>query len=909
MTSWAGRLGRLALRAWPSELRARFGDELRLVFEEAWGGAGPLQRLGLLGDLLVHGVRERFARVPRRRRAPSPSDPPLPAGPRSPMHDLVQEIRFAVRSLRRTPAFTIAAILTLALGIGANTAIFSVVDGVLLRPAPFDDIDRLMMVWETDRASGTTREPASIPDFADFQTRSRSFSQLAAMWAISGTVGGDDGEPTRVPALWASHQFLPMLGIAPLAGRVFLPEEDVNGGPNVVLISEALWRSRFNADQRVVGRTIRISERPFTVIGIMPGGADFGVLQILKAAAYSRGFADQFGATRVDLWLPMQADPARADRGNHPLLVLGRLTPQATHVSAQDEMTRIAADLERAYPEPNDQRGVHVEPVADVVFGPVRPALYVLLGSVALVLIVASANVANLLLARGAGRLREVTVRAALGAGFARITRQFLVESAVLTLAGAGLGFLFAWGGLGLLLAFAPPSIPRVDAVALDGRVLAMTLTISLLVAVVAGLVPTLQARKAELAPSLQSDPGRGSSASREHRRLRSVLVVSELALAVMLMVGAGLLIRSLWRLQQVNPGFETEGVLKAEFLLPGSRYPQRMRDFPAWTEIRRFHDETVARLRALPGVTGVAIAGRHPLDAGYTSSISVAGREGEARDWPEPSIRQVDEGYVSTLGVPLLSGRDFAASDDASSPPVLLVNEEARRVFFGGRDPLGQRINLWGQQRTVVGVLGGERIRGQAEVIPPAIYMPAGQSPIGVGSILVRTAGDPSALVPQVRRVVAEIDPLVPLFGMEPLALTLSKSNAQRRFTTLVLGVFAAVALILAVVGVHGVLSYTVAQRTREIGIRMALGADRRQVRTLVLGQGVRLAGIGLGLGLVGALALSRGLRSMLFGVGRADPVTFVGVAAILGGVALLASWLPARRASRTDPAVVLKE
>jgi len=900
------RLGRLALLAWPRALRARFGAEMLLAFEEAWADSNGASRLRLLADLVRAGLRARLERV---RPTPSPSDPLTPTGPRSPMHDLLQELRFALRRLRRAPAFTAAAVLTLALGIGANTAIFSVVDGVLLRPAPFADIDRLAMVWETDRASGTRREPASIPDFADFQSRNRSFSSLAAMWAVHGTLGDGDGDATQVPALSVSQQFLPMLGIAPLLGRAFLPEEDVPDGPRVVLISEALWRDRFDRDPGIVGRTMRISEDPFTIIGVMPSGADFGVLQILRAAAYSRGFADSFGATRVDLWLPLQADPARSDRGNHPILMVGRLAPPASLAAAQDEMTRIAADLERTYPQANDQRGVHLEPVADVVFGPVRPALLVLLGAVALVLVVASANVANLLLARGAGRLREVTVRAALGAGFGRITRQFLIESAVLTLAGAGLGVLLAWGGLELLLALAPPSIPRLDDVALDGRVLGVTLGISLVVAMVAGLVPTLQARKAELAPTLQSDPGRGASASRGHRRIRSALVVGELALAVMLMVGAGLLIRSFWRLQQVDPGFATAGVLKAEFLLPGSRYPQRMRDFPQWVEIRRFRDEVVARLTAQPGITGVAVAGKHPLDAGFTSSITVVGREAEARDWPEPAIRLVDDGYVATLGVPILTGRGFEPADDPARPPVILVNEEARRVFFGGRDPIGQEVNLWGARRTIVGVLGGERFRGQAEVVPPAIYIPAGQSPIGLGSILVRTTGDPNALAPVVRRIVAEVDPGVPLFGIEPLARTLSNSTAERRFTTLVLGMFAAVALLLAVVGVHGVLSYTVAQRTREIGIRMALGADRGQVRSLVLGQGVRLAAVGLGLGGLGALALSQVLRTMLFGVGRADPVTFVGVAGLLGGVALLASWLPARRASRTDPAVVLKE
>jgi putative ABC transport system permease protein len=825
------------------------------------------------------------------------------------LEDLGRDLAFAWRQLRRTPAFTVVAVLTLALGIGANTAIFSIVDGVMLRPAPFDDINRLMVVWETDRASGTTREPASIPDFADFQRQSRRFQHLAAFTAAEVTITPETGDPGRVPALAITHGFLPMLGLRPLTGRAFLPEEDAPGAPRVVMISEALWNEQFRRANAAVGASLRVNDVPHTIVGVLPRSADFGVLQMLHASAYARGFADRGGRTRVDLWLPLRADPARADRGNHPILVLGRLAADATPALAEEEIVRISAELERVYPQANDQRGAHVEPVADVIFGAVRPALLVLLGAVALVLLVACSNVANLLLARGAGRLREVTVRAALGASAARLTRQFLVESTVLTLAGAALGVVLAWGGLHLLLALAPSSIPRIETVTLDGRVLGVSLGLSVIVALVAGMVPTLQARRLVLVGAMQGDPGRAGTASREHRRVRSGLVVLELALAVMLMVGAGLLIRSLWRLQAVDPGFASSGVLKAEFQLPATRYPQGGSEFPAWPEVRRFHAEVLQRLGEIPGVVAVTIAGNHPLDGGFTSSISVVGREAEASQWPEPAIRRVDEGYVATLGVPIVSGRSFTRSDDASAPPVLLINEEARRRFFDGGDPLGQQISLWGASRTVIGVVGDERFHGQAEAAPPAVYLPTAQTPVTSGSILVRTTGDARDLAPTVRRVVQEIDAGLPLFGIEPLERTLVNSNAQRRFTMLVLGAFAGLALLLAIVGVHGVLSYTVAQRSREIGIRMALGADRRQVRSLVLGEGALLAGLGLLLGTLGALALSRILRTMLYGVGRADPITLGAVAAILGGVALLASWAPARRAAGTDPAVVLKE
>ncbi len=543
-----------------------------------------------------------------------------------------------------------------------------------------------------------------------------------------------------------------------------------------------------------------------------------------------------------------------------------------------------------------------------MVFGGVRPALLVLVGAVALVLLVACANVANLLLARGAARAREVSVRAALGASISRLTRQFLVESAVLTTAGAAVGLTLALAGLQALLALAPGSIPRVGAVGIDARVLGATVTLAVLISVAFGMVPAIQARRRGPRLALQSDSGRGASASREQRRFRSALVVAELALAVILMVGAGLLIKSLWRLYQVDPGFRAEGVLKADFQLPGSRYPQRMSDWPRWPEMRRFAVEVRRRISVLPGVTDIAMASAHPLEAGYTSSIVVVGREAEAADWPEPAIRIIDAGYLATMRVSLLAGRAMNDADDLDAPPVVSINQAARRVFFGTREPLGQKIQLWGSDRMVVGVLADERTHGLASSAPPAIYLPTSQAPVPNGSFLLRVTGDPVAFVPGLRAAVREVDSGVSLFSVEPLAATLSQSTGQRRFTMLVLGVFAGVALLLAMIGVHGVLSYTVAQRTREIGIRMALGADRRSVRRLVVGQGARLVTAGLGLGVAGAFAGARWLSTLLYGVAPHDPVTFGAVALGLGVVALVASWLPARRAAGVDPIVALR-
>lgn len=807
---------------------------------------------------------------------------------------MLQDLRYALRSLRNQR-------------IGANTAIFSVVDGVLLRPAPFEDIGRLMMVWETDRKSGTTREPASVPDYLDFQERSTRFGQLAAFAGTEVNLTPDDGDPSRLAGLGVTHEFFRVVGLAPLVGRAFTEEEDRPGGPAVVVIGEELWERLFLRDPAIVGRTLRLNDVPRAIVGVLPRGSDFGMLQILKAAAYSRGFADRGGRVQVDVWVPLRPNPATSPRITHPIFVLGRLTPGASLATAQQEIGVIAADLEQAYPE-NNARGANVEPL-EQVFAPVRPALLVLLGAVAFVLLVACANVANLLLVRAAARAREVTVRAALGAGVRRLARQFVVEGAVLTMAGAAFGVGLAITGFDLLLALAPADIPRVASVGIDARVLGVTLAVSVVVGLAFGILPTLQARRFNLQSSLQGE-SRGASAGKEHRRFRSALVVSELALAVMLMIGAGLLMKSLWRLQQVDPGFSAGGVLKAEYQLPASRYPRDFSKWPNWSETWAFNDDLVRRVGPLPGVEAVTIAGSHPLDAGFTSSIRVVGREAEAADWPEPSLRMVAAGYFETLGVPLVTGRRFNESDDLAATPVVAINEAARRRFFASQEPLGQQINLWGADRTIVGVVGNERIHGLAEATPPAVYLPMTQIPSSVGShsLLVRVSGDPAALTSAVRRVVRDMDPALPLFGVEPLEQTLSNSVGQRRFTMLVLGAFATVALLLAAVGVHGVLSYTVAQRTREIGIRMALGADLAEVRRLVMSQGAVLAGCGLLLGLLGAFAVKGVLSTLLYGIGAADPGTFVSVTLALGAVALLATYLPARRAAKVDPMGALR-
>jgi len=498
-------------------------------------------------------------------------------------------------------------------------------------------------------------------------------------------------------------------------------------------------------------------------------------------------------------------------------------------------------------------------------------------------------------------------VRAALGASAGRLTRQFLVEGALLATTGAILGTVLALLGIQTLMALAPVEIPRVDAVTLDGRVFVMTLVVTALVALGFGLLPSLQARHLRAGGTLAPGASRGSAGPGQGK-FRSGVVIAELALAVVLTAGAGLLVKSLWQLQQVDPGFSTEGVLKADFQLPEARYPQDFSVYPQWVEIERFEDELKMRVAALPGVNAVAIAGRHPLDAGFTSSISVLGREAEAGDWPEPSIRQVDAGYFETLRIRLIAGRRLEPTDDATAPTVLLINESAADRYFPGEDPLGQRIRLWGSNREIVGIIGNERFRGPADITPPAVYLPLKQAPSPTGSLLLRVDRNPEALAASVRAIVRDIDPSLPLFGVEPMAVTLSESMAQRRFTMLLLGIFATVALALAVVGVHGILTYTVAQRKREIGIRMALGADRRKVQQLIVGRGVLLTLGGLGIGLIGALVGTRAMRSLLFAVSPTDPGTIAAVGILLTAVAVVASYLPARRAAKVDPMEALR-
>ncbi len=816
---------------------------------------------------------------------------------------LRQDVRLSWRMLGSNPVFSAAAILTLGLGIGANTAIFSVVDAVLLSESPFADPGRLLMVWETDRGSDNVREPASWPDVADFRERARTLSAIGAVVGQDYTLSSGSSEPERVAAVAVTPNVPALLGIRPVAGRIFTSDEGRAGDASVVLLGEEFWRERYGGDPAVVGTTLVIEEEPATVVGVLPAEADLGIRQIHDRADY----APSFSGADIQVWMAFQPTEEAFPRQTHPFLTLGRLAPGVSLAMAQRELAGIAADLESVYPE-NEGRGVNLEPYTEVVFGGVRQALWVLLGAVALVLLVTCANVANLLLARTASRGREVAVRQALGASAARIRRQFLVEALVLTGLGAAAGIAVAFAGLELLLALAPADIPRLEGAAVDGRVLLYTTAVAAVVAVAFGILPSLQTRRLEIQGALRMQAGRRGSEGRASRRFRGALVVAEVALTVMLVIGAGLMLRSVWEMRRVEPGFDAERVVKAQYQLPGTRYPRDFSRWPDIPEINDFHARFLDAVRSAPGVEAAAIAGGHPLDPGFTNSFTIVGREAESADYPEIRTRFLTAGYLETLGVELVAGRAIREGDDVRSTPVVVINRAAAERYFQGVDPIGQSLRFWGIDRQIVGVIGDERFQGVDRPAEPAAYAPLLQNPQQSATLLVRADGDPLAVVPEIRRRFRQLDPQLALFDVEPLATTLSESMSRPRFLATLLALFAGLAILLALVGVHGVLSYTVARRAPEVGIRMAMGATRARVMGAVIREGLALAGLGVALGVAAALAGSRLLGNLVFGVTTTDPATFLVVPALVLVTAAAAAAVPAWRAARGDPLHALR-
>lgn len=813
----------------------------------------------------------------------------------------LRDLRLAFRGLRRSPGFTAATVGTLALALGASTAIFSVVDAVLLRPSPFPDADRLVMVWETDRASGTSHEPASWPDVVDFAERARTLSAVGSMMGLAARVSGPEGVE-RLTGLAVTPGLLDALGVPPLLGRSFVASDFTSGA--AVLLGEEAWRERFGADPQILGTSLTVNDIPRTIVGVLPREADLGVSQIHDRSDYNAGFA----GGDVDVWFPIIPSSDLYPRSTHPFLTLGRLADGATQDEAQAELAGVAADIEAAYPE-NRDRSVNLEAYGEVVFGPVRSALGVLLAAVLVVLVVACANVANLLLARTLTRTREVSVRRALGASVGHLRRQFFVEAAVLAGLGTLLGLALAFLLLDGLLAVAPPEIPRLAETRLHPGVLGLAAGTGVLIAIGFGLLPTLHARTIDIQHALKGQAGRRATEGRTTRSLRSGLIVGEVALAVTLVVAAGVLLRSFWELASVDPGFRTQGIVTAQYQLPEARYPSPIGpEWPNYPRTNGFHAALLARVAALPGVESAAASSFHPLEAGFTNSFVIVGREDEFGTYPEIRVRYVSPGYAETLEIPILSGRGLAEGDVAGAPTVVVINRAAAERYFGDSEPIGRQLRWWGFVRTIVGVVENERFLGLDADPAPAVYVPLAQGAQLQATLVVRANADPSTLLGSIRQEVRALDPEVPLFAAAPLDDALLESVASPRFTARLVGLFGGVALALALIGVHGILSYSVAQRVPEVGIRLALGAERGSVTRSVVLEGLRLAGMGAALGLLGALGASRLLEGLLFGVSATDPATYGVVLAAVLGAAFLASFLPARRAARADPLSALR-
>jgi putative ABC transport system permease protein len=809
------------------------------------------------------------------------------------MSDLTQDVRYGLRGLRRAPAFTAVAVLTLALGIGATTAIFSVVNAVLLRPLPYPDADRIALVWMDNQRMGMREDIHSWANFADLRAQGRSFARMAA-YGTGGynmTGGCVEGacEPQRVASAYSTADLFAVLGVAPMLGRAYTADEEQEGRDAVVVISHGLWSRMFAGDPGAIGRTVRLNGRERTVIGVMP-----------------RGFA--FPAAETDVWVPLAIpDDLRTARNSFFLTVVGRLAPGVTLERARTETSAIFRRLVEQYPS-LDNLGINLEPLPEQVVGPtLRTALWVMLGAVAAVLLIACANVANLMLSRAAAREREVGVRLALGAGRARLVRQMLTESVLLSVIGGALGVALAWGGLRLLLGIAPADIPRLDQVRVDGLVLAVALGVVALTGVAFGLAPALQASRSTLTDALR-DGGRGGTGGRGGHRLRRALVAAQVALVVVLLTGAGLLVRSFLELQRVHLGFTPAGLLTARLALPGSKYgegPQRA----------AFYEALVERLRAAPGVAGAGAISSIFLDATPTSTnFTIEGRTmTEEEAGIEVPLDAVTPDYFRVMGIPLERGRAFTSRDHADAPRVAIVNASMARRFWPNEDPIGRRFKYGDSQSdgpwiTIVGVVGDMRRTGYDMPVRYETFLPHAQRPSAAMTLVLRSAGDPIALAGVVRGAVRALDAEQPVYEVATMEQLLAGMVAQRRFGMALLGAFAALALALGLVGVYGVTSYLVAQRTREVGLRLALGAEPAHVVRMVVRQGMTAAAAGLGVGIIGALAAARLMRSLLYGVGPTDVATLGGVAVLIALATLLASWIPARRAARVNPLTALR-
>jgi putative ABC transport system permease protein len=801
------------------------------------------------------------------------------------------DIQYALRNIARKPLFYSVVILTLALGIGANAAIFTVVNGVLLQPLPYPHAERLMMVWTYNPRQGFDKDVGTYPNFEDWRRASQSFERMSAYFGASVTLT-ESGDPAQIRGARVTPEFFETMGVVPLRGRAFSSADGQAGGERVVILAHGLWMRRFGADTSTIGRRIVLDGVPHEVIGVMPAS-----------------FAHPADA---ELWLPLapvgQFEQLFGARGSYWLTIIGRLKPGVTRVAAQSEMDVIAARLEKEYPS-NAGIGVRLVPMHQELVGDVKGPLLILLGAVCFVLLIACANVANLLLMRAASRQRELAIRAALGADRGRLVRQLLTESVVLGLFGGAAGLVLATFSIDLLQTLAPPELPRLSDIAIDRQVLAYAAAASVFTSLLFGLVPALHASRRHSGEHLK-EGGRTGTDGRRSGRVRAALAAGELAIALVLLVGAGLLIRSFIALNSEDPGFATRGVLALRLRLPSAAYGEPAR-------IAGFYEQLVERLNALPGVESAA-AGSSLLLSRLPSSasINIEGRPPLAaneRNIPVPYDSITPE-YFSTLQIPLRRGRMFTRADAAQSQQVVMVNEAFVRRFFPGEDPLGRRVTFGSASQpgtvwqTIVGVVADTK-RGGFDREPWAeTYFPMRQAPDPQAFVLLRTSGDPITLVAPAQAAVWSVDRNQAIASIRTVPELLAQRELNRRFTTLLLGVFASVALVLAIIGTYGVIAHGTAQRTQEIGIRIALGADRRMILRMVLVGGLRIAATGLAIGVFGALALTRVLSGLLFGVSARDPLTFVVVPGALLVVALAACWIPARRAMRVEPVIALR-
>lgn len=803
--------------------------------------------------------------------------------------DMMRDFKFAARALRKSPGFTFMAIICVALGVCVTTTIFSAVNGILLRPLPYPDADRLVAVYSRLAAKGATGINVSYEDFLSWRDENHTFSALGLWTWTTSTLSGR-GDAERVDGAGVTANLFPLLGVKPIVGRTFLPSEELPGNDRVIMLSYGLWQRRFAGNRGIVGSSIEVDGLPYTVIGVMPPRFSF--------------------PDRGQVWVPFPNDDWRTGRSNRGYAgAIGRLKGGVTLAQAQADLDVISQRLQRAYPKDNFGWDAEAITLRNDLVGDLRKPLLIFLGAVGCVLLIACANVANLMLARGAARQREIAVRAALGAGRRRLVRQVLAESMLLALAGGAVGAVLAKFGIRLLrFAFPNGDVPFYVSLAMDGRVLLFAVLLSAITGVIFGLVPALRATRIDLDSALR-DGGRAEAGGRSGGRLRNSLAVAEVALSVVLLVVATLLLRSYGALIGTDLGFDQRGVLTAGISLPSTTYDNDEKQ-------RAFYEELYTRLAAIPGVESVGSANGIPFSGWDVQAyMSIEGRpaatQGEELDI---HFQNISPGYLPTLGVPIVRGRGFTGTDRDSSVHIGVINEVLARQEFAGIDPVGKRIRFGGADSkrpwiTIVGVAKEFRHYRLPQVMGPALYLPQLATPSASQAIVVRTSlPDPMTLAPTVRAVLKEIDPDVPAFHVQTLEHAVSQSLWRQRLQGEVLGTFATLALLLAAVGIYGVISYAVAQRTRELGVRMALGATRGQVLGLVLGQGVRLAVAGVAIGVVVALALSRVVASLLYGVSATDLVTFAGVPVALTLVAMLATLVPARRATRVDPVVAMR-